>query len=109
LVRKTVLTLTPVWMTVQRGPFGINWIWRKGGFATRRLSNLRSVPSISDWTGRKRRNRKTVQFDEDLDTRDLAKELTETEANALIGLMLKTYNFPEDPEPQTQDAPIESS
>lgn len=88
---KTVLTLNPAWLTIRRGPFGFHW--KKSSFATRRLHNLRTVPSTSDWTGKKLRARETVQFDEDDDTRDVAKQLTATEAAALIKVMLETYDF----------------
>ncbi|MGB6688680.1 MAG: hypothetical protein WBE76_12645 [Terracidiphilus sp.] len=91
---KTVLTLNPAWLTIRRGPFGLHW--KKSSLATRRLHNLRSVPSTSDWTGKKVRGRETVQFDEDGYSRDVAKQLTSAEAAALIEAMLETYNFADD-------------
>jgi hypothetical protein len=91
---KTVLTLNPAWLTIRRGPFGLHW--KKSSFATRRLHNLRSVPSTSDWTGKKVRGRQTVQFDEEGYARDVARQLTIAESVALIEAMLDAYNFADD-------------
>ncbi len=91
---QTVLTLNPAWMTFRRGPFGLNW--KKSSFATRRLHNLRSVPSTSDWTGIKLQGRETVQFDEGDDTCDLVKQLSRGEAAALIEKMLEVHPFRQD-------------
>jgi hypothetical protein len=98
LTRRTAVLLTPLKMTIQRGPFGVNWRWRKITHATRNLYSLRAVPSISDWTGKKMRGRRTIQYDEDFSTRDLAKQLTETEAARLIEVMREVHPFPPQPE-----------
>ncbi len=92
---RTVLTLNPAWLTARRGPFGLNW--KKSSFATRRLHNLRTVPSTSDWTGIKLQGRETVQFDEDNHTCDLVKQLTHGEAAVLIEKMLEIHSFQPDP------------
>jgi hypothetical protein len=98
---QTVLTVNPAWLTARRGPFGLNW--KKSSFATRRLHNLRSVPSTSDWTGIKLQGRETVQFDEDDETCDLVKQLTAREASALIEKMLEIHPFQhEEPESAEQ-------
>jgi hypothetical protein len=99
VVDKTIVTLNPAWLTIRRGPFGLHW--KKSSFATRRLHNLRAVPSTSDWTGKKIRARETVQFDEDGYPRDVAKQLSAAEAAALIEAMLETYNFADELEPES--------
>jgi hypothetical protein len=98
---RTVLTLNPAWLTTRRGPFGLNW--KKSSFAVRRLHNLRTVLSTSDWTGIKLRGRETVQFDKDDDTFDLVKQLTHSEAAALTEKMLEIHSFgPDEPEAASQ-------
>jgi hypothetical protein len=96
-VDQTVLILNPAWLTMRRGPFGLNW--KKTSFAMRRLHELRSVPSTSDWTGIQLRGRETVQFDKDDVTFDLVKQLAPREAAALMEKMLEIHPFrPDEPE-----------
>jgi hypothetical protein len=102
---RTVVNLNPAWLTIRRGPFGLHW--KKSSFATRRLRNLHAVASTSDWTGRKLRGRQTVRFEEDGYPCDVAKQLSATEASALIELMLKTYDFAEEAEPESAEPPEE--
>jgi hypothetical protein len=103
---KTVLTLNPAWVTIRRGPFGLHW--KKLNFATRRLHNLRVVSSTSDWTGKKLRDRRTVQFDEDGSPRDVARQLTAAEASALIEAIVKAAGLADGDEPESAAEPPEA-
>jgi hypothetical protein len=106
LADRTVLTLNPAWLTIRRGPFGLHW--KKSSFAMRRLRNLRSVPSTSDWSGKRLSGRQTVQFDEEETPRDVARQLTAAESVALIEAMLQAYNFADDVEAESVIDPPEA-
>ena len=92
LMRRTILTLSPGEMTLNRG------IWETCRntrvFANECLHNLRYCESQNEPTAERETVKNCLLLDVESRTISIMSGITETEANALIEKMMEVYNFP---------------
>jgi hypothetical protein len=93
---KTILTLDPLELKLQKRVLGIEW--GAGTFATNSVCSLRYIPPTYLYAFRTDTDPSTskVVFQTNNKTRSFAGGITEREACALIDCMLEVYQFPKD-------------
>ena len=96
---KTILTIDPLELKLERRVIGIEWDTRR--FATCDVKNLRYIPPTEIWAFRTDTDPATskLQFRAKGKTIRFARGITEKEAGALYDRMIEVYKIPQADEP----------